>query len=85
MVAIFFGTMMCKIDTYQPRTGTVHQVQGYRPESFGILTNPFGGNRLIDKSALRYTTPQITLLVESWTRQSLALNCTHLSKNSSDC
>ena len=77
--------LMSKINTYQLRSGTVPQVQGYRPESFGILTYPVGGRRLIGKSALRYTTPQNTLLKESWTRWSLVLYRTHLSKNSSDC
>ena len=47
-----------KIDTYQLRRGTVPQVQSYRRESFGILTNPVGGKKLIGKSALRYTTAQ---------------------------
>ena len=40
----------------------VPQVQGYRPETFEILTNHVGGNESIGESALRYTTVQITLL-----------------------
>ena len=51
----------CKIPTYQLKRGTVPQVQGYRHESFEILTNPVGG-----KNALTYTTPKITLLKENW-------------------
>ena len=44
--------IQCKIYTYQPRKGTVPQVQGYRPESFGIRSNAVGDERLIDESAL---------------------------------
>ena len=76
----------CKILTYQPRRGTVPQVQGNRTESFGILTHPVVGKTLIGKSALRYTMPQNNFLkLGNWTRWSLALNCTHFSESSSHC
>ena len=52
-----FGTVNIKPINQLSRV-TVPQVQGYRRESFGILTNPVGGKRLIDESALRYITPQ---------------------------
>ena len=63
----------------------VPRVQGYRPESFGTLTNPVVSKGLIGKCALRDTTLQISLLKESWTTPFLAENCTHLSISSSDC
>ena len=77
--------LWCKIHTYQPRRGTVPQVKGYSCESFGLLINLIGGKKIIGKSALRYTSPQITPLKESWTKRCFALKCTHLFKSCNDC
>ena len=65
----------------------VPQVQSYRPETFGILTNPVGGNRLLGDSALRYITPLGFSFKKAgrWTGRTLASYCAHLSKNSIDC
>ena len=81
----YFFVETCKRYTYQSERGTVTQVQGNRTKRFGILTNSVDSNRLIGKSALRYTMPQITLLKENWTKRSMALVSTQLSKSSSDC